>query len=60
MTQKVNTQIKRSTKLSDWDYDSRQIYPVTDVTDHESMLMHLEQSEFRLRRLVAPFKRVRR
>ena len=60
MTQKVNTQIKRSTKLSDWDYDSRQIYSVTDVTDHESMLMHLEQSEFRLRRLVAPFKRVRR
>ena len=59
MTQKVNTQMKRSTKLSDWDYDSRQIYSVTDVTDHESLLMHLEQSEFRLRRLVAPFSRVK-
>ena len=60
MTERLYTQLKkvnRNLERQDFVEDSRHIYSVTDVTDHESMLMHLEQSELKLRRLVQPFKK---
>lgn len=62
MIERLYTQLKRvGRNLGKQNFvdDSRQIYPIIDVTDHESMLMHLEQSEFKLRRLVQPFKKIK-